>query len=475
MSRFFSIWVSSGRRLFALLLLGLMVAGARVEAQVSLSYSILGSPNPALVNSNLTYTISLTNNGIAVNIVVTNTLDAQCTFVSATNTFPGATTTNNGNVVVFSFNSPFDPNLLPVAQMTVIAQPTAVGLVTNTVTFNIIGIPTFTTNIVTRVTNAPSILADLAVAMKGPTMAVFSNDWMSYGVSVTNLGPNTAPNVFLTNTLPPGVGYITNSPAFTRLGTGSNVVISLGSLTNGAFRNFVLTVQPTNAGALTFSSVVNSTTMTDPTPANNTASFTVAVSNFLSGQLVAYTNSAQVPNGQVGYLEQTIVVSNKGPTTVAAVRVMVSGLTNRLANAVGTNNGNPFVVYSSSLDPGQSVNLLLQFYPNRTAFAFGNSQLHAVEVTPLNLAPPANLSSKVNFTGIFRMPSGGMLLEFPTLSNRTYTVEYTTNLLSTNWLAVQPALIAPANYTFWIDYGPPATLSQPTNSAVRFYRVFLNP
>jgi hypothetical protein len=33
----------------------------------------------------------------------------------------------------------------------------------------------------------------------------------------------------------------------------------------------------------------------------------------------------------------------------------------------------------------------------------------------------------------------------------------------------------PANYTYWIDYGPPGTAGHPTNTPVRFYRVFLNP
>jgi hypothetical protein len=76
---------------------------------------------------------------------------------------------------------------------------------------------------------------------------------------------------------------------------------------------------------------------------------------------------------------------------------------------------------------------------------------------------------------LIKLPSGGMLLAFPSLTNRTYTVEYTTNLLSPIWLAAQPLTVTPANYTYWIDYGPPETVSHPTNTPVRFYRVFLNP
>ena len=84
----------------------------------------------------------------------------------------------------------------------------------------------------------PTTQADLAVAMTGPASAVFTNDWMTYGVNVTNLGPASASNVMLTNTLPPGVGYKTNSLAFTRQGSGSNVVFNLGTLASGAFTNF---------------------------------------------------------------------------------------------------------------------------------------------------------------------------------------------------------------------------------------------
>ena len=458
--------------MFALLALGLTAVAIRVEAQ-SVGLSVVASPSPVAVSNSLTYTITVTNlTLITENFIITNTLPASAQFQSASN--PYGSFGNNGSIVIFSVTG------LPygnVVQMTVTALPTTAALVTDSV-FVISGdlLYSASTSVDTQVTNAVVQQADLAVAMTGPAALVFSNDWMVYGVNVTNLGPDTASGIFLTNTLPPGVGFKSVSPAFTRLGSGSNVIFNLGTLTNQAFINFQLTVQPTNAGTWTFVSVVSTNnSVPDTNAANNSTSINIVVSNFFSGQLFAYTNSAQVPNGQVGYLEQTIVVSNTGPTTVAAARVIVSGLTNRLVNAVGTNNGNPFVVYSAALNTNQSVSLLLQFYPNRTPFAFGDSQLHPVEVTPLDLTPPANLSSNVNFTGIFQMPSGGMLLEFPTVTNRTYTVEYSSNLLSTNWLAAQPSIVAPANYTFWIDYGPPATLSHPTNSAMRFYRAFLNP
>jgi hypothetical protein len=204
--------------------------------------------------------------------------------------------------------------------------------------------------------------------------------------------------------------------------------------------------------------------------------------SYFAGQLTAVTNSAQVYNSQNGLVEQSILVSNVGPNSVNAVRAVVTGLTNQLFNAVGTNNGSPFVVYAATLDTNQIVNLLLQFFA-MNYFQLTNSQLHAFAVSVPNLTPPAAaaVSTNVNITRIIKLTNGSpliigsMLIEFPSLTNRTYTVVYNDDLSSTNWLIAPPSIIAPANQTQWIDYGPPTTVSAPPNSSNRFYRVFLNP
>jgi hypothetical protein len=68
-----------------------------------------------------------------------------------------------------------------------------------------------------------------------------------------------------------------------------------------------------------------------------------------------------------------------------------------------------------------------------------------------------------------------MLIEFPSLTNRTYTVVYSDNVLFSNAMIAPPSITVPANRIQWIDYGPPATRSAPSNSPARFYRVFLSP
>ena len=460
--------------MFALLALGLMVVATRLQAQ-SVGLSVVASPSPVAVSNSLTYTITVTNlTLITENFIITNTLPASAQFQSASN--PYGTYANNGNIVIFLV-----PGLAygGVVQTSVTAMPTAAGLMTDSVTV-ISGdlVYSASTSVGTQVTNTVVQQADLAVGMTVPTSAVYTNDWMVYGVSVTNSGPDTAPGIFLTNTLPPGVGYKSVSPALKNLGSGSNVVFSLGTLASGAFTNLYLTVQPTNAGVLPFSSFVNSSSVTDTNLANNTATTNITVNNYFPANLVAYTNSAQKYNLQNNLVEQSVLLTNQGTNDVDSARIVVSGLarTNVLFNAVGTNNGNPFVVYGTSLAAGQSVGLLLQFAADNY-FPFTNSQLQAFAVSPPNLTPPpvVTVSTNLNITHIVRLSSGDMLIWFPSITNRTYTVVYSSDLLSTNWLAAQPSVVAPANDTEWIDYGPPGTLSHPTNTPVRFYRVFLNP
>jgi uncharacterized repeat protein (TIGR01451 family) len=474
--------IFSSLRMFALLVFGLMVAVSRVGAQ-DMWLSVGVSANPVGISNNMTYTITVTNlTGVPQTVVVTNTMPATAQFVSVTFGLVPYPYTITGTNVIFSVGALTNNG---IAQMAVTVEPTATGYITNTVVVATNGVVAIVGPVIIQVTNAvPVSVADLAVAITVPASAVFTNDWMVYGVSVTNLGPNSATNVMLTNTLPTGVGYKSVSPSSPApILVGSNVIFNLGILTNGAFRNFQLTVQPTNAGVLPFVSVVSTNgSVLDPNLTNNLASNNITVLSYFPGQLSATIVSTQQYDPQNGLVEQSILLSNTGTVAVVSARVVVTGLTNQLFNAWGTNNGSPFVVYAATLDTNQSVNLLLQFFA-LNLFSFTNSQLHPFAVTNLNLAPPAAAaaSTNVNITRIVKLTSGSpliigsMLIEWPSLTNRTYTVVYSDNVLFSNAMMAMPSIVAPANRTQWIDYGPPTTVSAPPNSSNRFYRVFLNP
>ena len=113
----------------------------------------------------------------------------------------------------------------------------------------------------------------------------------------------------------------------------------------------------------------------------------------------------------------------------------------------------------------------------RSAFRFTNSQLQAYAVSVPNLAPPAvtTMSTNFNISRIIKRANGSILIEWPSVTNRTYTVVYSDNVMFSNAMIAPPSIIAPANKTQWVDYGPPTTVSHPTNEPMRFYRIFLNP
>ena len=461
-----------------LVVLGLVAAGLRTEAQM-LNYSLTTSTSSVLVSNSLTYSIDITNfTGIPLeDLVVTDSLPSS---VQITSVYPDvAVYTNYGSVVVFYF-SQFTGS--QIAEMTVTAEPTAVGLITNTLTISSISLLTnASTNLVVEVTNLV-IDADLGVTLTGPSQPVITNDWMTYGITVSNAGPDAAPNVLLTNTVPAvgltieaivptnqTFGIITNSSSY-------GLLFDLGTIPSGGYTNLQITVQVPTAGVLPFSATVGSPSVTDLNPTNNSATTNITVLDYLPGVLVAVTNSAQTTNPQNGLEEQSILLSNVGAVGVPAARVVVTGLPKKLYNAVGTNGGNPFVTLGAPLAAGQSVGLLLQYNP-RGSFPFTDGQLQAYAVPFPNLTPPTvtATSTNINLSGIFKLANGNMLIEFPATTGQTYTVVYSDNAQFSNAMIAPPAIVAPANEVQWIDYGPPTTVSAPANSNSRFYRVLKNP
>ena len=470
-------------RLLAVFAALLILTGTEVAAQPYFGLSVIPSANSVLVSNSLTYTITVTNLAgdlSSAYTFVTNTLSPSVQFGSAVPSLGGAVT-NYGNLVVFNLGA---LQATAIVQMSLNVEPTSAGLVTNQIVVsfaNTIVTYTAATNVVTQVTNIPPVQADLGVAITVPTTAIITNDWTTYSVSVTNAGPSAAPGVMFTNTLPPGVillGVLPKLAIYTA--SGSNLIFNLGTVNSGTSTSFQFSLQPTNAGLLNLSASVGAPGIIDPNPANNTASNSFAVLNYLSGNLLAVTSSTQIVNQQNGLIEQSILLSNLGTNSVTAARVVVTGLSNRLFNAVGTNSGSPFVVYTAPsatpLATNSSVTLLLQYSP-RLGFAFANSQLQAFAVPVPNLAPPAasSASRSLNITHLVAMPNGNMILEFPSTLGRTYTLVYSDNASFSNAMIAPPSIVAPANQVQWIDYGPPTTVSVPSAASARFYRVIQNP
>jgi hypothetical protein len=176
-------------------------------------------------------------------------------------------------------------------------------------------------------------------------------------------------------------------------------------------------------------------------------------------------------NPQTGLFEQRDTVTNTGSITVFAVRLLVGGLRSNvfLYNATGTNGARPYVQYNSPLDPGQSVQFVLEFYvPDRQPFT---NSLEAQAVAPNYVATnsgPGTAISRCFYDNRSAPPR--LVIEFATIPGKNYMIIYSDDNMAT-WQVATPTITANATSTQWYDDGPPKTVSLPGAKPSRFYAV----
>ncbi len=423
------------------------------------------TPDPVVVNHSLLYTIDVTNTfGFLLSqVFVTNALSGPAIVTGATNSLIGPIYTNSEGVV-FEIDNFIGG---AIARLTLRLTPVKAGPFTNQITVAAFNRTSASTNVVTQVL-LPS--ADLAVGMTNALSGVLTNDATVIGLLVTNLGPSSAADVVVSNRLPASFQLLGVSPAgVSHTFGGGDLALQLGTMTSGSSTQLLVTVQPTIPGTFNVSAAVSATNILDPNPLNSAVTNSMLVSGFLAADLAVNVMSQQF-NRQTGLLEMGVRLTNNGATNVPAVRIIVSGLTNGtwLYNAVGTNAGEAYVLYNATLAGGASVDLRLEFYVlNRVPLASYNLQAFALPA--INLTAPTN--SGITITNHL-LSSGGFLIEFTANPGNTYTIVYSDNLAFSNALTAQPSIVAPANRVQWIDNGPPKTVSHPSNTSSRYYRVF---
>jgi uncharacterized repeat protein (TIGR01451 family) len=293
-------------------------------ADVGLSAS--ATPNPALVAGSITYTFTLTNLGpdTASGVAFTNVLPAGATLLSASAS-QGVTSTN-GNTVVCSVGSLTNGGS---ATVTVIATPNAAGPLTNTASVsaseNDLNPANNTASAVTAVVLP---VADVGVTKAGPASVIVGSN-VTFTVTVTNHGPETALNVTVTDPLPAGMGFVSaTSSAGSVINSSGTVIASLGHLNAGA--SATVTIVAATFSTATRTNVASVTTgSSDTNSVNNSAAAVVAV-NAPSPNLVA-AGAAMVSES---YVPANTVIEN-GETVTIALSLQNTG-TADTANLVAT-------------------------------------------------------------------------------------------------------------------------------------------
>ena len=240
-----------------------------------LALTASATPNPVLVASNLSATFVISNRGpnTATGLAFSNTLPSGVSFVSGSSS-QGNVLNNGGSLYCIFTNSLAAGS---AATVTVIVSPTVAGSLTNVASIggNEIDL-NLTNNLVNFVTIATPASADLSVSILTTNSVVVSSN-LTYVVTATNSGPNTALGVVVTNQLP---ASLTNVQFSVNGGVATNysslVVWNLGSLVPGGSAFITLQGNPADLGLITNTVSIGSSG-SDPAPGNNLASAITSV------------------------------------------------------------------------------------------------------------------------------------------------------------------------------------------------------
>jgi uncharacterized delta-60 repeat protein/uncharacterized repeat protein (TIGR01451 family) len=108
-------------------------------------------------------------------------------------------------------------------------------------------------------------VADLSITKTGPAGRVPTGRNMTYTLTVTNHGPDSASGVTVTDQLPSSVTFVSTTATQGSCGESNGTVFcTLGEMLSGAIVTIEIVVRPTTAGMIT-----NSASVASPTPDSN--------------------------------------------------------------------------------------------------------------------------------------------------------------------------------------------------------------
>ena len=265
-----------------------------VSIRADLGVTLTGSPNPVVGGQNVTYTLTVTNNGPsdAQNVALSDALPYNATFVSA-GTTAGFTASPPGpghtNSVVWTATGPLAAGAQAVFSFIVTSSANTYN---GTTLYDSASVTSATPdygpapNYASTYTTV-TVQADVQVSLSAPTNVSAGNP-LTYTLSVTNNGPNDAQNVQFTDSLPYNTGFAslvqTSGPAFTTstptAGYSGSIYGSISTLASGATAVFTIVVQVNgnvaNGTILNLTASVYSNTF-DPNSSNNSQTVSTTV------------------------------------------------------------------------------------------------------------------------------------------------------------------------------------------------------
>ena len=384
-------------------------ATVTVNPAADVGVSIVPSPNPVYAGTNLSYAVTLRNQGpsTATGLALSDVLPSGVSLVSATTAGGACTTTGSTFTCTMSNLPPGGTELV-----TLVVRPGVAGSLANTlsVTANETDLNVANNSATATVTVNPAV--DLGVTVTSSPNPVYAGTNLSYAVTISNQGPSAATGLVLRNVLPGGVTLVsaTSAGGICTL-AGSTVTCNLNNLLPGGTELVTLVTQPGVAGAL-YNVMSVSANETDLNPVDNSATATVTVNP------AADVGVSIVPRPNPVYagtnLNYAVTISNQGPSAATGLMltdVLPSGVSLVSATTTSgtcTTTGSTFTCAMNDLSAGSDALVTLMTRPSVAGPLVNTLRVGANE-TDLN---PANNSATTTVT-VNPLPhnSGGGALE----------------------------------------------------------------
>lgn len=142
-------------------------------------------------------------------------------------------------------------------------------------------------------------VADLSITKTDSPDPVTAGSSLTYTITITNNGTDTATGVMLTDTLPGSVTFVSSTPSQGFCSGTAVVTCSIVSLANSASATVAIVVTPTAAGTITNTASVTAAE-TDTNTANNSATQSTTVSAAGGGNTPAASSSGESAGGGCG-------------------------------------------------------------------------------------------------------------------------------------------------------------------------------
>jgi uncharacterized repeat protein (TIGR01451 family) len=332
--------------------------------QADLSLTMAGSPDPSVLGSNVTFVLSVTNRGpnpathVILTVPLTNGL-----FVLSAESSQGSCSNLQGVV-----NCLLDELAVGAsATVQIVARSLQSGLLTNAAVATAAEADVDLSNNATTAVSLVKLEADLSVGQASVPEPVLIGSAVTYVLSVTNRGPNTATRLILEDRLPADANL---ASVATSQGAATNISgtirCELGELTVGSVATVSIVVQPLQTGPITNAARVSSDEI-DPVPADNAVETVVAVQPTVDLAVIQQTVPAS------GLLQQELrwilTVTNRGPSLATAVQLgdvlpaNVNLLALETSQGTSTNADGTVICQLGELNGGSSATVTLTVVP----------------------------------------------------------------------------------------------------------------